>query len=52
MYIAGVPGRLPRDPKEGIEWLRKAAEQGNAEAQHNPPLALAQSATQASSPPI
>jgi len=46
LYMTGVPGRLPPDPKRGIEWLRKAAEQGNAEAQHNLPLALAQSAAQ------
>jgi tetratricopeptide (TPR) repeat protein len=46
LYMSGVPGRLSPDSKKGIEWLRKAAEQGNAEAQHNLPLALGQGATQ------
>jgi tetratricopeptide (TPR) repeat protein len=28
MYIEGIPGILPSDPKTGIEWLHKAALQG------------------------
>jgi len=46
LYMSGVPGRFSPDPEKGIEWLRKAAEQGNAEAQHNLPLALGQGAAQ------
>jgi TPR repeat protein len=44
--MTGIRGRFTPDPKRGIEWLRKAAEQGNAAAQHNLALALAQSAAQ------
>jgi TPR repeat protein len=51
LYMTGIPGRLPPDPKKGIEWLRKAAEQGNAEAQHNLPVALTQSEAQAATTP-
>jgi tetratricopeptide (TPR) repeat protein len=44
LYMTGIPGHLSPDPEKGVEWLRKAAGQGNAEAQHNLSVALAQSA--------
>jgi tetratricopeptide (TPR) repeat protein len=51
LYMTGMPGRFPSDPKRGIEWLRKAAEQGDAAAQHNLALALAQTAAQPATAP-
>ena len=51
LYMTGIPGQLTPDPKKGIEWLRKAAAQGNAEAQHNLPLALSRAAGQTAPAP-
>ena len=37
----GVPGHIPRDHNRAIAWFRKAAAQGNEEAQKNLAIALA-----------
>jgi tetratricopeptide (TPR) repeat protein len=42
IYMTGIPGHLTPDFNVGIEWLKKAAAQGNKDAQRNLPLALAQ----------
>jgi tetratricopeptide (TPR) repeat protein len=46
LYMTGIPGHLAPDFNLGIEWLKKAAAQGNEEAQRNLPLALAQKGAQ------
>jgi tetratricopeptide (TPR) repeat protein len=46
LYMTGIPGHVSPDPKQGIEWLRKAAEQGNPDAQRNLPIALSRSTAQ------
>jgi tetratricopeptide (TPR) repeat protein len=35
IYMNGIPGVLAADPKVGIEWFRKSADQGSAEARQN-----------------
>jgi TPR repeat protein len=42
LYMTGIPGHLAPDFNLGIEWLKKAAAQGDKDAQRNLPLALAQ----------
>jgi tetratricopeptide (TPR) repeat protein len=42
LYMTGIPGHLAPDFNLGIEWLKKAAAQGDRDAQRNLPLALAQ----------
>jgi tetratricopeptide (TPR) repeat protein len=51
LYMTGIPGHMAQDPKTGIDWLRKSADQGNAEAQHNLPLAVARNASQKTASP-
>lgn len=51
LYLTGIPGRLAPDPDVGIDWLRKAAAQGNEDAQRNLPLALAQRHSQPATRP-
>jgi TPR repeat protein len=34
-YETGIPGILEADTAVGVEWLRKSAKQGNAEAQRS-----------------
>jgi TPR repeat protein len=34
-YETGIPGILEADAALGVEWLRKSAKQGNAEAQRS-----------------
>jgi tetratricopeptide (TPR) repeat protein len=46
LYMTGIPGRLTPDFNLGIEWLKKAAAQGDRDAQRNLPLALAQKGVQ------
>jgi TPR repeat protein len=46
LYMTGIPGHLTPDFNVGIEWLKKAAAQGNKDAQRNLPLALAQKGAQ------
>jgi tetratricopeptide (TPR) repeat protein len=36
-YMTGIPGILEGDTKIGVEWLRKSAEQGNADAKRSLP---------------
>ena len=40
LYMQGVPGLLPADPKAGIALFRRAAAQGDKVAQHNLDTAL------------
>jgi TPR repeat protein len=51
LYLTGIPGHLSPDPTVAIEWLRKAAEQGDANAKHNLAVALSQSAAQGAAAP-
>jgi TPR repeat protein len=46
LYMTGIPVHLTPDFNVGIEWLKKAAAQGNKDAQRNLPLALAQKGAQ------
>jgi tetratricopeptide (TPR) repeat protein len=46
LYMTGIPGHLTPDFNVGIEWLKKAAAQGNKDAQRNLPLALVQKGAQ------
>jgi TPR repeat protein len=46
LYLTGIPGHLAPDFNLGIEWLNRAAAQGNEDAQRNLPLALAQKGAQ------
>jgi len=46
LYLTGIPGHLTPDFDLGIDWLKKAAAQGNADAQRNLPLAMAKKAAQ------
>lgn len=39
LYMTGVPDLMPIDAQKGLDWLRKAAAQGNTQAQHNLPMA-------------
>jgi TPR repeat protein len=39
LYMTGVPGFMTMDAEKGIDWLRKAAAQGNVQAQYNLPKA-------------
>jgi TPR repeat protein len=37
-YMTGIPGILGADMTVGVEWLRKSAAQGNADAKRSLPL--------------
>ncbi|HLH74759.1 MAG TPA: hypothetical protein VKX96_15840, partial [Chloroflexota bacterium] len=39
LYMTGVPGYMRINVEEGVRWLRKAAAQGDPDAQHNLPIA-------------
>jgi tetratricopeptide (TPR) repeat protein len=47
LYMTGIQGHLAPDFNSGIDWLKKAAAQGNADAKRNLPLAMAQKGAQA-----
>lgn len=39
LYMTGVPGYMTVNAEEGVKWLRKAAAQGDADAERNLPTA-------------
>jgi TPR repeat protein len=51
LYMSGIPGHMASDPKTSIDWLRKSADQGDADAQHNLRIAVALRASQKAASP-